>query len=92
MTEHIRSYRVSKRKNVVKRFLAAADGITTLPKPETIITYGGSDANRLNEHDIETIVLACAMENSHGTDEYTTVAELERSASLILRLMTGENE
>ena len=91
LTEHIRSYRVSKRKNVVKRFLAAADGISTLPKPETIITYGGSDANSLNEHDIETVVLACAMENSHGTDEYTTVAELERSAQLVLRLMTSEN-
>ena len=88
LTEHIRSYGISKEKNVVRRFLKAALDVTTLPAPETIITYGGSDANRLNEHDIDTIVLSCAMENSHGTDEYTTTAELERSAHLILELMT----
>lgn len=89
LTEHIRSYSVSKRKNVVKRFLKAAAEVTTLDQPEVITTYGGSDANRLNEHNIDTIVLACAMESSHGTDEYATIAELERSARLILKLMTG---
>ena len=90
LTEHIRSYGVSKRKNVVKRFLAAAKEVTTLERPETITTYGGSDANRLNEHNIDTIVIANAMENSHGTDEYTTVAELTRAAQLTLRLMTSQ--
>lgn len=90
LTEHIRSYGISERKNVVKRFRKAAATVTTLEKPELITTYGGSDANRLNEHNIETIVLACAMENSHGTDEYTTVPELTRSAELVLRLMTEE--
>ncbi len=90
LTEHIRSYGVSKRKNMVKRFLAAAKEVTTLERPETITTYGGSDANRLNEHNIDTIVIANAMENSHGTDEYTTVAELTRAAQLTLRLMTSQ--
>jgi tripeptide aminopeptidase len=90
LTEHIRSYGISKRKNVVKRFLAAAKEVTTLEQPETITTYGGSDANRLNEHNIDTIVIANAMENSHGTDEYTTIAELARAAELTLRLMTGQ--
>ena len=89
LTEHIRSYGISKRKNVVKRFLAAAKEVTTLEHPETITTYGGSDANRLNEGGVDTIVVANAMENSHGTDEYTTVAELTRSAELTLRLMTS---
>ena len=90
LTEHLKSYGISKRKNVVKRFLTAAKEVTTLEHPETITTYGGSDANRLNEHNIDTIVVANAMENSHGTDEYTTVAELTRSAELTLRLMTAE--
>lgn len=89
LTEHIRSYGISKRKSVVKRFLAAAKEVTTLEHPETITTYGGSDANRLNEHNVDTIVIANAMENSHGTDEYTTVAELTRSAELTLGLMTS---
>lgn len=91
LTEHIRSYGISKRKNVVKRFLSAAKEVTTLEHPETITTYGGSDANRLNEHNVDTIVIANAMENSHGTDEYTTAAELTRSAELTLRLMTSQH-
>ena len=88
LKEHIRSYHVSEERDVVKRFQRAADGIGHLEKPECITTYGGSDANRLNENGIETIVLACAMENCHGTDEFTTIAELERSAQLTLRLMS----
>ncbi len=91
LTEHIRSYGISKRKNVVKRFLSAAKEVTTLEHPETITTYGGSDANRLNEHNVDAIVIANAMENSHGTDEYTTTAELTRSAELTLRLMTSQH-
>ncbi|MBO7339269.1 MAG: M20/M25/M40 family metallo-hydrolase [Lachnospiraceae bacterium] len=91
LTEHIRSYGISKRKNVVKRFLSAAKEVTTLEHPETITTYGGSDANRLNEHNVDTIIIANAMENSHGTDEYTTAAELTRSAELTLRLMTSQH-
>lgn len=89
LTEHIRSYGLSNGKSVVKRFLAAASEVTTLNKPELITTYGGSDANRLNANGIDAIVIANAMENSHGTDEYATVAELTRSAELTLKLMTN---
>ena len=89
LKEHIRSYGISQEKGVVKRFLAAAQEVIRCRQPECITTYGGSDANRLNEHGIDTIVLACAMENSHGTDAYTTVTELEKSAQLTLRLMQG---
>ena len=88
INEHIRSYIISDKKNVVKRFVTAAKAEMRCKEPECITTYGGSDANRLNANGIETIVLACAMENSHSTEEYTTVSELERSAGLTLRLMT----
>jgi len=88
LQEHIRSYRVLEEKGVVQRFLKAAEEIGAKEKTELITTYGGSDANRLNEHGIETLVIACAMENCHSTDEYTVVPELERSAELTLRLMT----
>ncbi|MCR4991581.1 MAG: M20/M25/M40 family metallo-hydrolase [Lachnospiraceae bacterium] len=88
VTEQIHSYRVSKERNVVKRFIKAAGETERCIKPECIDTFGGSDANRLNEHGIETIVLACAMENCHSTNEYTTVEELEKSAELTLKLMT----
>ncbi len=87
VTEHIHSYHVSEEKNVVKRFQKVAQEVIRRSKPECITTYGGSDANRLNEHGIETIVLACAMEKCHTTQEYTTLYELEKSAQLTLGLM-----
>lgn len=88
LQEHIRSYRVLENKKVTQRFYEAAKKLDGNVIPECITTYGGSDANRLNEHGIETLVVACAMENCHGTDEFTTVEELERSAQLTLYLMT----
>ena len=87
VTEHIRSYAVSPKREVVKRFLAVAQERMRCIKPERITTYGGSDANRLNEHGIETIVLACAMNKCHSTEEYTVLNELEKSAQLTLGLM-----
>lgn len=88
VTEHIHSYFVSENSEVVQRFLKAAGVGLQCAKPECITTYGGSDANRLNEHGIETIVIACAMEKSHNTEEYTVLYELERAAQLTLLLMT----
>ena len=87
VTEHIHSYHVSEEKNVVRRFKKVAMEAIRCSKPECITTYGGSDANRLNEHGIETIVLACAMEKCHTTQEYAALYELERSARLTLGLM-----
>ena len=88
VTEQVHSYRVSKDRNVVKRFIKAAGVAERCIKPECIDTFGGSDANRLNKNGIETIVLACGMENCHSTEEYTSIEELEKSAELTLRLMT----
>lgn len=88
VTEHIRAYNVSNESPVVSRFVKAVRESGRCSEPECVATYGGSDANRLNEHGIETIVLACAMENCHSTEEYTTIEELSRSAELTLRLMT----
>ena len=92
VTEHIHSYQVPERHAVVQRFLRVAREGMRCSRPECITTYGGSDANRLNENGIEAIVLACAMEKSHSTEEYTVLYELERSAELTLRLMTDTEE
>ncbi|MBR6365644.1 MAG: M20/M25/M40 family metallo-hydrolase [Lachnospiraceae bacterium] len=92
VTEHIHSYQVPERNKVVQRFLRVAREGMRCSRPECITTYGGSDANRLNENGIEAIVLACAMEKSHSTEEYTVLYELERSAELTLRLMTDTEE
>ncbi|MBR5348691.1 MAG: M20/M25/M40 family metallo-hydrolase [Lachnospiraceae bacterium] len=87
VTEHIRGYAVSPESDVVRRFRAVAKEQMPKQKPEWITTYGGSDANRLNEHGIETIVLACGMERCHSTEEFTTIMALEQSARLTLGLM-----
>ena len=93
VTENIRAYRVPEESSVAKRFVRVAEKVPKAAAPKLITTYGGSDANRLNEHGIDTIVVATAMENCHSTDEYTTVSELERAAMLALGLMTdcGKN-
>ena len=85
--EHIRAYGVAQDSDVVRRFKEAANKLQSENGVNLITTYGGSDANRLNEHGIETIVLSCGMENCHSCSEYTTIEELERSALLTLKLM-----
>lgn len=91
ITQHIKAYNIGKDKKVVERFRKAAKGVMRCILPDCITTFGGSDANRLNEHNISTIVLACAMENCHSTEEYTTINELIKSAELTLKLMTLED-
>ena len=88
--EHIRSYTVKKSDEVVKRFGKACShlGIET----EYINTYGGSDANRLNEAGIKTIVYSCGMENVHTTGEYVYIKDLIRSSQITLTLMTENNK
>ena len=88
--EHIRTYRVSEDEPVVSRFVEAAREVELSAAPTCITTYGGSDANRLNENKIKAIVIACAMESCHSTGEYTTITELERAAELTLKLMTNK--
>lgn len=85
--EHIRAFTVDRNKETVKHFMQALPACD-MNEIDLITTFGGSDANRLNEHGIETIVLACGMENVHTTKEYIAIKELKKSAELALRLMT----
>lgn len=88
ITEHVRAYSVPKQTKTVRMYQKAVSEALRCTTPECIVTYGGSDANRLNEHGIETIVVACGMQNCHSTQESTTVEELTRAASIVLALMT----
>lgn len=91
MHEHIRAYDRKESDEVVKHFKIAAKA-AGIHETKLITTFGGSDGNRLNEQGIETIVLACAMENVHTTEEYTKTDELVKSARLALKLMTTLEE
>lgn len=85
-TEHIRAYQVSENEKVVARFMKATKNVGI--ESELVSTLGGSDANRLNENGITTIVNSCGMEKVHSTDEYVFLQDLYRSAELTLNLMT----
>lgn len=89
VTEELRAYRIPETSPTVLRFRRAAEELGYGPA-RLVTTFGGSDNNRLAAHGVQGIVTACAMENVHTTEEYTTVMELERSAALTLRLMTME--
>lgn len=88
ITEHVRAYSVPKQTKTVRMYRKAVSEALRCTTPECIVTYGGSEANRLNEHGIETIVVACGMQNCHSTQESTTVEDLTRAASIVLALMT----
>ncbi len=90
ITEHIKAYSIKESEYVVRRFAKAILEDDRCRMPECIVTYGGSDANRLNENGISTVVMACGMENCHSKEEYTSIERLEQSAKLTLCLMTME--
>lgn len=92
MKEHIKAYSIKEEHPVVKRFAKALLEKERCRMLECIVTYGGSDANRLNANGISTVVMACGMENCHTKEEYTNIEELIKSAELTLKLMTLEEE
>lgn len=86
-SEHIRGFRISEKEEVARSFqncAAEAMGETV----SFLTTYGGSDANRLNENGIPAIVLACGMNNCHSAREYTDIKELVKAAKIVTKLMT----
>lgn len=56
-------------------------------EPWTTYTGGGTDGNNFNAHGIETIVLACGMEQEHSCRERLEIAALEGVSELVCRLM-----
>ena len=91
VTEELRAYRIGADAPAVDRLRRALKSLGYGPA-RLVTTFGGSDNNRLAAHGIRGVVLACAMENVHTTEEYTRIDQLERSAALTLRLMTMGGE
>ena len=86
-TKHLKAYRVPEDSAVVRHFKKAAQK-AGLKTGTLRTTYGGSDANRLNENGIDTLVVASAMEDVHTTKEHTSIEELARAAVLAFALIT----
>lgn len=85
VTEEVHAYRTEESNPVVKNFLRACEAAGL----EGVIreTYGGSDNNNYMLHGISGIVVACAMENVHSCEEYTTQDELVKSAELAVEII-----
>lgn len=52
-------------------------------------TFGGSDNNNFFHHGITGIVIACAMNQVHSCNEYTSVQDLMKVTSIVQHLMTS---
>lgn len=81
---NIKAYRVSKDSQVVKAYIGACDrlGIET----RITETFGGSDNNVFVNNGIEGIVIACAMNDVHTVNEYTSIDQLTDSSRVVLEL------
>ena len=84
----IKAYSLSPDSEVVKRYERAVKeaGISHFC---TVPTFGGSDANSLNEHGIDAVVVSNAMHNVHTTLEYLWEDELVSCAEIAVKLGTG---
>ena len=83
---NFKAYNTEEYSKTVKRFVRACNRVGVNADLQT--TFGGSDNNRLTEHGIEGIVIACGMNNVHTTKEYTSVVDLTLSAEVTLALAT----
>lgn len=87
-TLHIAAYRTDPQSPVAARFLSACERLGLSGCIHG--TFGGSDNNVFAQHGIRGLVVATAMNQCHSVSEYTTEAELLRSASLALELMRSK--
>jgi tripeptide aminopeptidase len=85
---HIESYETPLNHSVVKRFQNICEKLDIHCK--LCSTFGGSDNNNIEQHGINGLVLAAAMNCCHSCEECTSVSELEKITKIVLELMKGE--
>ncbi len=84
----LHAYRVDETSGALGRFERACNKVG-IPM-QTTETFGGSDNAAMQLAGIDGIVVSNAMYNCHGTDEYTTVEDLKKTAELVYHLLTDE--
>jgi tripeptide aminopeptidase len=84
--EMIRAYHVPENAEAVQRYKRAVISLG-FGEPELVTTFGGSDNNSFNLHDIPGIVISNAMNRVHTTEEYFYLDELVKSAEILLALI-----
>jgi tripeptide aminopeptidase len=56
-------------------------------EPKAAITFGGSDANSLNEKGIPSVDIGIGAQNPHSNNEFVLLEDLEKSAEIAFQLM-----
>ncbi|KZX15680.1 M20/M25/M40 family metallo-hydrolase [Methanobrevibacter filiformis] len=86
---HIKAYETPLNHSVVKRFQNVCAELNISPALHS--TLGGSDNNNIEEHGINGLVLATAMNNTHSCEEYSSVSELENITKIVINLMRSRD-
>jgi len=84
----IEAYETPLNHSVVKRFQNVCEKLDIPCK--LCSTLGGSDNNNIEQHGINGLVLAAAMNGCHSCEECTSVSELENITKIVIELMKGE--
>ena len=85
---HIEAYETPLNHPVVKRFQNICEKLNIPCR--LCSTFGGSDNNNIEQHGINGLVLAAAMNSCHSCEECTSVSELQKITKIVIELMKGE--
>jgi tripeptide aminopeptidase len=80
-------FKFAKRDQLVKRVAKAIQRVGR--KPHFGVSGGGSDANIYNAKRLKCVVTSVGYEQIHTTGEYIPIAELVKSAELVVALASG---
>jgi len=85
VTRKYDAYRLAEDLPIIRRIVAALGAIGC--QPTFHISGGGSDVNILSQRGIQIANVSVGYREIHSTGEYIAVADLERSAELVARLL-----
>jgi tripeptide aminopeptidase len=78
-------YKISPQSDVYKEISMAIKNTGLNPSPA--ISFGGSDANSLNEKGILSIDIGIGAQNPHSNEEFILLEDLEKSADIVMNLI-----
>jgi tripeptide aminopeptidase len=88
VTHKYDSYRLAEDLPIIRRIVAALDALGYQPNFQ--ISGGGSDVNILAQRGIQIANVSVGYREIHSTGEYIAVADLQRSAELVVRLLGAD--
>jgi tripeptide aminopeptidase len=78
-------YKIENTSEVYKTIFHVLTKVGLEPKPNS--SWGGSDANSLNEKGIESVNIGIGAENPHSNEEFILLDDLQKSSEIALELM-----